>query len=216
MKFISFRRYWLDKFLSESDFNGKVLDVGGIKKGKRGEFRPPMSNVDSWEYLNISDDTLPDYLCSSEAIPTHDNTFDVVLIAEIIEHLECPEKTLKESLRVLKAGGKLIATIPFLYPVHADPFDFQRWTPEKITMEFDKVGFDEVKIEYMGGFFSVLYDIWYVFLNDGNCRWVFFRKILRKCILPLFIILHLILDKFFAPINKKITTGFYATAIKKL
>ncbi len=215
MKFISFRRYWLDKFLSASDFSGRVLDVGGVKNDKRGCFRPSMTKADSWEYLNIDEKTSPDYLCSSEKIPVDNNSYDVVLIAEVLEHLENPEKTLRESLRVLKAGGKLIATMPFLYPVHADPFDFQRWTPEKVRMEFGKAGFDEIKIECMGGFFSVLYDLWRVFLNDENCRLRCLRKVIRKCILPILIIIYINLDKFFAPVNKKITTGFYITAVKK-
>ena len=49
----SFRRYYLDKLLDKhSDLiSGKVLDVGGKKKGKRGAFDINSLNVDVI-YLN--------------------------------------------------------------------------------------------------------------------------------------------------------------------
>jgi len=47
-------------------------------------------------------------------LPFEDNTFDVVTIVEIIEHLEVPviEALLQEVLRVLVPGGRVILTTP--------------------------------------------------------------------------------------------------------
>lgn len=214
MKHISFRRYWLDKFLAETDFTGKVLDVGGAKVNKRGCFRPDLDKVQSWEYLNIDEKTCPDFLCSSENIPVQNSSYDVVLITEVLEHLEYPEQTLKEAFRVLKDGGKLILSMPFLYPVHAHPFDYQRWTPEKIKLELTKIGFAGIQIKAMGGFFAVLYDLSCAFLNDDNCRFSLGRRIIRKFIMPAFIYIYRVFDKWLEPANQKITTGFYVLAVK--
>ena len=131
MSFITFRRYYLDKVLSDIKFYGKVLDVGGKKENKRGTFRPPLDKIESWEYLNIDESTNPDYLCSADNIPVDDNTFDIVMLAEVIEHLENPIAVLNECYRVLKKDGKIVVTIPFLNALHADPYDFQRWTDVK-------------------------------------------------------------------------------------
>lgn len=44
---------------------------------------------------------------------THkDNTFDVVFLLEVMEHLDYPEKALEEIRRVLKTGGILILGVP--------------------------------------------------------------------------------------------------------
>lgn len=40
------------------------------------------------------------------------NTFDVILLGELIEHIENPYQTLKKCHRVLKAGGKIIISTP--------------------------------------------------------------------------------------------------------
>lgn len=105
MKFLTFRRYWLDKLFAKTKFHGKVLDIGGKKGNKRGHFRPPLDKVESWEYLNIDSATNPDYLCSSDSIPVNNEMFDTVLLIEVLEHLKNPEVTLAEVSRVLKKRG---------------------------------------------------------------------------------------------------------------
>src|SRR5690606_5554081 len=44
---------------------------------------------------------------------THkDNTFDVVFLLEVLEHLDYPDKALQEIHRILKPGGVLILGVP--------------------------------------------------------------------------------------------------------
>lgn len=47
-----------------------------------------------------------------EKIPYPDNYFDTIVCGEVIEHLECPTKLIREINRVLKNGGKLILSTP--------------------------------------------------------------------------------------------------------
>ena len=60
-----------------------------------------------------------------------------------------------------------MATIPLLYPVHLDPQDFQRWTPEKIKLEFEQAGFVLDKIEAMGSVFTMICDLIQVALESA-------------------------------------------------
>lgn len=203
MSFITFRRYYLDKVLSDIKFYGKVLDVGGKKENKRGTFRPPLDKIESWEYLNIDESTNPDYLCSADNIPVDDNTFDIVMLAEVIEHLENPIAVLNECYRVLKKDGKIVVTIPFLNALHADPYDFQRWTDVKIENVFNKSGFKLIKP--MGGKVAVIYDL----LNFSQTPTSFNTRILRK-ILKVISPIFKILDK---P-NRFVTTGYFIEAKK--
>lgn len=45
-------------------------------------------------------------------IPYQSGFFDIVIASEILEHVFYPDDLLKETVRVLKPGGKLIITIP--------------------------------------------------------------------------------------------------------
>ncbi|UGT64528.1 class I SAM-dependent methyltransferase [Nocardia asteroides] len=53
------------------------------------------------------------------ALPYGDDTFDVVLASEILEHVPADEAAIAELVRVLRPGGQLVVTVP-------------RWLPERI------------------------------------------------------------------------------------
>lgn len=213
---ISFRRLYLDKFLEKTSFNGRVLDIGGKKENKRGDFRPPLNKVESWKYLNIDESTNPDYLSSVESIPLKNNEIDCILMSEVIEHLEKPEECLKECYRVLDVSGKFVATIPFMYAIHGDPDDYQRWTPSKIEKVLSEVGFREIKIEPMGSLFAVVYDLlrYSLIVASKNKRAIKNRLIIRF-ILPTFSRICLHLDQKYSYKNKFITTGYFIEGVKK-
>jgi ubiquinone/menaquinone biosynthesis C-methylase UbiE len=195
--------------MSSVNFFGRVLDVGGKKDGKRGDFAPPYNKTEEWLYVNIDESTSPDFLCSAEHIPVSDNIYDFVVCAEVLEHIKEPKNVLNEIFRVLKKDGTLIATIPFLYQVHADPYDYQRWTSEKILFELQDVGFTNINIQPMGGVYAVVFDLIdrYLYPKRG-----FFHRKTRK-ILRLFNKIFLYLDKQ-CDMKEKITTGYYIEAIK--
>jgi SAM-dependent methyltransferase len=47
-----------------------------------------------------------------EVLPEEDNIYDYVVMGQLLEHLEEPEKYLKEAVRVLKPGGILALSVP--------------------------------------------------------------------------------------------------------
>ena len=47
-----------------------------------------------------------------ESLPLKDETFDCVLMSEVIEHLEAPQISIREAVRVLRPGGRLLITTP--------------------------------------------------------------------------------------------------------
>ncbi len=64
-------------------------------------------------------------------LPFPDNTFDVVVCVEVMEHLFAPLDAAREMWRVLKPGGKLIATVPNIayWRRRADMAVLGRWNP---------------------------------------------------------------------------------------
>jgi SAM-dependent methyltransferase len=47
-----------------------------------------------------------------ELLPLPDNSFDCILLSEVIEHLEAPHVSIREARRVLRPGGRLLVTTP--------------------------------------------------------------------------------------------------------
>jgi len=47
-----------------------------------------------------------------ESLPWKDESFDCVLMSEVIEHLEAPQNSVREAVRVLCPGGRLLITTP--------------------------------------------------------------------------------------------------------
>jgi ubiquinone/menaquinone biosynthesis C-methylase UbiE len=75
-------------------------------------------------------------------LPYHDETYDVIISDQVIEHIENPQKAIRESYRVIKKGGLSIHTTCFINYIHTYPVDFWRFTPDALRFlcrDFDQV-----------------------------------------------------------------------------
>ncbi len=143
--------YLQKKYISE--YKGVVLDIGGRD---RGAFVKPKKSVEKWIFADIEPSYKPDIITDVADMKTiKPESIDVVNAVELFEHVEKISCGLKECFRVLKPNGTFIMSVPFLYPIHADPFDFQRWTYSKWEKELNNIGFKIETIEITGRFFTV-------------------------------------------------------------
>lgn len=77
-------------------------------------------------FFKIRQRLLIDRKCSALNLPYENNTFDYHLSFEVLEHIENPYIFFSEANRVLKKGGYIILSVPFLYRVHH--LDYFRYT----------------------------------------------------------------------------------------
>lgn len=155
----SYRRKILDELLEKNKhyYKGIVLDIGGRD---RGRFKKPKSEVKKWIFADIEEKHNPDVVLDVANMDKIKNeSIDVINAIELFEHVEKVEQGLKECYRVLKKDGVMILSAPFLYPIHSDPCDFQRWTEGKWKKVLKEISFDIEKFEIMGRFFTVLADM---------------------------------------------------------
>ena len=98
----------LNKFL-----DGLVLDVGcGI--GDMLNFRPGTIGADI-NAINVDfckKSGLPCFLIERGLLPFLSESFDSVLLDNVIEHIEFPEKLILEVYRVLRPGGVVLLGVP--------------------------------------------------------------------------------------------------------
>jgi SAM-dependent methyltransferase len=62
-------------------------------------------------------------------IPLAVESVDAVLCTEVLEHAVDPEALVAEFFRVLRPGGQIFITVPFIWGLHELPYDFRRYTP---------------------------------------------------------------------------------------
>ena len=145
----SFRRQLLDADLARAAplMRGVVLDVGGKRVARRGEFRPPeQPELRAWWVLNVTPDVAPHVLGSAQALPLCDASADAVLCTEVIEHLEDPAHALGEFRRVTKPGGDILLTTPNSYAWLFRLIALFGLTPQRIQRPDHKHFFDEAAI----------------------------------------------------------------------
>lgn len=109
---------------------GVVLDVGAADRWAETKFAPGARYI-ALDYLATGGmlyNARPDVFADGRRLPLNDASVDGVLCLEVLEHVDGPGQVLAEIARVLVPGGVVMLSMPFLYPVHDAPHDFQRWT----------------------------------------------------------------------------------------
>jgi len=109
---------------------GRTLDIGCGRQNLRQYLNQGCNyiSLDTPATGEALYDAHPDVFGEAQNLPFRSGQFDTVILLEVLEHLDQPEAALQEALRLVKAGGIIIVSTPFLYPLHDAPWDFQRWT----------------------------------------------------------------------------------------
>ena len=147
-------------------------------------------------------------------IPFNDNTFDSVLASEVFEHIFNPDEALLELNRVLKKGGNILITVPFVWFEHEIPYDFARYTSFGIEHLLRKNGFQIVKTEKTTNYLESLIQLFIAYIfNFVFPKNIYIQYLLHSLItFPLTIIL-LFFSKLF-PSSEKLYCNIVIVAKK--
>jgi O-antigen/teichoic acid export membrane protein/SAM-dependent methyltransferase len=89
-----------------------------------------------------------DYLIgAAENIPLLDETCDLVVLTEVLEHCNRPADVLNEIARILRSGGLCVGTVPQYWHVHGWPSDYFRYTMNGLSFLAEQAGLDVVRME---------------------------------------------------------------------
>ena len=108
---------------------GIMLDLGCGMKPYEAIFAPFVRKHIGLDYSPTSGyrGNRADVWGDAGAIPLQDASVDTVLTISLLEHVVDPDAVIAEISRILRPGGTVIATAPFMFPVHAQA-DYFRFT----------------------------------------------------------------------------------------
>jgi len=132
---------------------GRLLDLGCGKAPFYGLYHELVGEcvLADWENSYHSNPHLDVVSDLTQKLPFGDGEFDSVLLSDVLEHIPNPVELVGEIRRILKPGGILMMNVPFIYPLHEEPFDYYRYTEHALRRIISETGMSVLHLESMGG-----------------------------------------------------------------
>ncbi len=186
-----------------SSLSGRLLDFGCGAKPYKSLF----TNVS--DYVGVDYDSTGhshsneeiEFFYDGHTLPFKDQEFDSMFTSEVFEHIFNLPEILSELNRVLKPGGKLLLTCPFVWEEHEVPVDYARYTHFALEDLLQKNGFKIVVKDKSGNTTQAIHQL---FINYLAYEWLhkvvffsrfnFFKKIIRQLVIPCLNALYLLFE----------------------
>lgn len=131
---------------------GTLLDIGAADRWIAA-YLPAEVRYIALDYPTTGRDLYgarPDVFGDGARLPFSDASLDGVTCLEVLEHVPDPAVVIAEIARVLRPGGRAWVSMPFLYPVHDAPFDFQRYTSHGMHRDLTRAGLQVTMLRQTG------------------------------------------------------------------
>ncbi len=101
-----------------------------------------------------------DYSFHYKNIKLQKNSADLVIVPNLIHHIQDLNSLLKQIKKILKPRGKVYIFEPLLRELHQEPEDYGRFTPYGLRKILKEIGFKNFKIKFCGGPFTAAAYCW--------------------------------------------------------
>jgi SAM-dependent methyltransferase len=192
---------------------GDVLDTGCGSMPYRERI---LERASGYAGLDVEQRTAGvQYICSvTDMAPVPSAMYDTVLCSEVLEHVAKPAAALAEIQRVLKPGGRLVLSVPFLGRLHEEPHDYYRFTRHALTELLSEVSMGVESITPTGSVGAFLGHQVSTILIGGTwhiplLKWIAFAVNAAFVVLP-----SVLLDRLLGPLRNKLPLGYVVVARK--
>jgi SAM-dependent methyltransferase len=175
---------------------GRVLDIGCGSKPYEELF------TSKTEYIGMEIDSphgrknpKADVFYTGTKFPFDAESFDSAVATQTIEHIFNPDEFIAEIGRILKKGGKLLVTVPFVWDEHEQPYDYARYSSFGISHLLKTHGFKIVEHKKSLPDTRVIFQPWICYIHKKLAKIASYRArmILYICLISPFTILGIII-----------------------
>jgi SAM-dependent methyltransferase len=128
-----------------AQLSGEVVDIGCGRM-------PYRALVPAARYVGVDVDTpvtrelgAAHVYYDGRTLPFPAASFDGALCSQVLEHVFTPGEFLGEIGRVLRPGGRLVLTVPFVWDEHEQPHDFARYSSFGLRALLEGAGFEVIE-----------------------------------------------------------------------
>jgi SAM-dependent methyltransferase len=201
------RRQIFQQWLLQEKNDLDVLDVGGRIQTYRALFQ---DRLRSYVAMDLRSAPLVNAVARAEQIPFASNQFDLVICTQVLEYIPDPRIVMAEIRRVLKPGGRLLLSIPAVFPRDADQ-DTWRFLPQSIKILL--ADFAQMEIAPEGtsitGFFRTICVCLQMFIRPAIVR-----NVSKFTLVPLLNVTGICLESLFPNTNDQFTANYSVLARK--
>lgn len=140
---------------------GRLLDLGCGKVPLYQAYKDTTTEVVcvDWEgaakhspHLDLEQDI-------TQELPFDDDSFDTIIVSDVMEHIPEPAGVWAQLNRLLAPGGYVLLNVPYYYPIHEAPYDFFRYTEFALRRFAEEANLEVVVFQPLGGSPEVIADI---------------------------------------------------------
>lgn len=138
-----------------------------------GSYRYPYAECfGSYKTVNYDKKEKPDIVANAERLPFRTNSIKSLISVALLEHVDNPDRIVKEMFRVLAPKGHAFIWVPFYWREHKYPIDNLRFTKHGISSIFMRHGFKVTKADsapYNGLFFVISHSFRFMMKDPHRC-----------------------------------------------
>lgn len=187
-------------------------DMVIISVGSGGEIKDILTKKDvRFKEIDIDKKRKPDIVCSVEDMHMFKTgSVDVFFCMEVLEHVKDPFKAVQEMLRVLRPGGIIVGSTPFLFPLHDEPHDYYRYTRYGLQHLFREC--KQITLVERNSYLASVYVVFVRLINTGTIL----QRLIGVLLFPFYLLFLPFVVLFSSLVtNKQSTTGYFFTFRKK-
>ncbi len=141
--------------LTKLTLDGAVLDLGG--EGASG-YLTGVPGGRTVTTVNLGSEKGCDVVHDLEQLPLPfgEASYDAVILYNTLEHIYHARELVNDTYRVLRQGGKVVITVPFLFPVHPSPRDYWRFTEDAMRQMLRDAGYSDITCVPLGTGVSIV------------------------------------------------------------
>lgn len=117
----------LPPLLAAANRPGAVLDVGCAEQPFRALIESSGRRYVGMDVVQNSTRSV-DIVSTLEDAPSSAQTYPVILCTEVLEHVADIDAAFAGLRRLVSSDGAVVLTVPFVFPLHMEPYDFRRLT----------------------------------------------------------------------------------------